>query len=458
MFFPWYGTLLLTAALGAACLPAFGADGGSALPVGDRVPAKLVVGGGVPPTPAPLAQDEKDAALREEITRLKQRLDELEKALKPAAPQAPSPPAVQLLRDSPAAGKEPRDSPADKPADKPKPPEPAAAARPPSPSGGGGAPTAGGSRGGVSSRGGARLEVSGYAQGRITNYGTAAGDRTPTAVDFQVPRFRSRLAYILDPHWQAVLEMHAGSRGTSAVSTSARDMFVQYQNRGYGARLGQAKIPFGYEVYVEGSAERIELERARIFGAVFPDNRDLGFFVRTVPETQNATWFGAAVYNGNGINRMDNNDAKNVAATVKAPVGDHHVFGLSGTYGNFRPGNNFSSIKRTRIRELYGGEYRFSSGRFFAYTEIAAGKNQGSPIWGGYAGARYNTGHLGGPFARYDLFDPNRDTAGDTFRRLALGWWKDVTANVRLTAEYDLVDNPSEGSDDLFGFQVQARY
>ncbi len=382
------------------------------------------------------AVDLKDPS--SEIDELRRRIEELER--KQRHPVDPADVAVQLQRDTPAEEQPPRDSPAEKkPAEKPKTPEPAAAART------------------LITRGGASLAVAGFMTWRITNIGSANGNRAPTMIDFQATRVRPKLIFTLDRHWSAELDINGTSRSTSSASFTARDMFVQYQNYGYQARLGQAKIPYGYEVYLEGDTERVELERARIFAQLFPDERDLGAFIRTVPQTKNATWVAAGVYNGNGINRMDNNDAKNVAATLKVPIGDHHVVGFSGTYGTFRPGNNVGAINRTRIRELYGAEYRFTSGRFAVKSEIAAGKDQGDPIWGGYGGGRYYTGVLGGMFFRYDVFDPDRDAADNMWRRAAFGWYKDFTPNVRMTAEYDYVTNPATGSNDTYALQVQVK-
>jgi hypothetical protein len=110
------------------------------------------------------------------------------------------------------------------------------------------------------------------------------------------------------------------------------------------------------------------------------------------------------------------------------------------------------------VRNAAGSEHPLVSKRFVPKMEAVVGRDQGSPVWGAYAGARYLFGRPGGLFARYDVYDPDRDASGNLWRRLALGWWKDLNPHLRITAEYDLVNNEREPSDDTYGRQVQGRF
>jgi hypothetical protein len=66
----------------------------------------------------------------------------------------------------------------------------------------------------------------------------------------------------------------------------------------------------------------------------------------------------------------------------------------------------------------------------------------------------------GNVFVRHDWFDPNAESAAqDYWRRTALGWYKDFTRNVRITAEYDIVANSlTKTHDNTYGLQVQTRF
>jgi hypothetical protein len=371
---------------------------------------------------------ETEKELREEIALLKKRLADLERRLDEQQKAPPAAPAAGSL-DLRPAGRKGGDE---------EPEEPPATAR------------------SVTTRQGSRVEFGGFAQVRATNMGDALGNRAPTSnFDFQITRFRPRVIFIIDPHWEADLDLNVTSRSVATASFAARDAYLQWQNHGLQGRMGQSKVPFGYEVYLEGDPDRVEMERARILGVLFPDERDLGIFFRTAPANKGATWGAIAVYNGNGINRLDNNTNKDVAATIKVPLDRHNTIGLSAAAGDFTPAGGGPSL----AREVAGIEHQFIARRLKTKMEALAGRDMGANIWGGYAGAQYYTGRFGGPFARYDLFDPNLDAPHDLFRRLAFGWWKDLTKSVRITGEYDRVTNPLVGGGtDTYGVQLQSRF
>src|SRR5262249_14742345 len=94
------------------------------------------------------------------------------------------------------------------------------------------------------------LLFSGFAQLRLTNIGSQNGNPTPnTNVDFQVTRFRPHLTYIHDAHWSSEVDINGttrqdpGSNDNNVAGFSPRDLFVQWQNAGMQARIGQSKIP-----------------------------------------------------------------------------------------------------------------------------------------------------------------------------------------------------------------------
>jgi hypothetical protein len=309
---------------------------------------------------------------------------------------------------------------------------------------------------------GTRVLLSGFAQLRATNIGNSDSDRVSTLdnndFDFQVTRFRPKLTFLMDDHWSAVFQMNASTRGGGAAGTqaniNARDLFINYKNAGYFLQAGQQKIPFGYEVYREGDEARGPLERARVFSKFFPDERDIGLVVGTAPKNPHAANFHIGVVNGDGINRSDGDADKSVVGKVEVPIGKLMTLGASGYTGTA------TFAKGGRAKEAVGVEHRFNLGRFSTQLEYLWGHQFGKDLNGGLGMATYNTGRVGNFFARYDVFDPNTQAANDYWSRTSLGWFKDFTKQIRLTAEYDIVRNrlTHTSNDNTWGIQVQANF
>src|SRR4051794_34072512 len=213
--------------------------------------------------PAPAVATPSDSTsnqeLRQEIELLKQRLAELERKLE----QKPATGSLQLQdKKEPQGEEKPKGEEKGGKDEEEGPPDTAKS---------------------VQTITGSRLTFGGFAQLRITNIGSQNGNRTPnTNFDFQVARFRPRLIYTFDPHWSAEVDINGttrqdpGSNDAAVASFSPRDMYAQWQNAGIQGRIGQSKIPFGYEVYLEGDPVRVEMERARILTTLYPDERDVG--------------------------------------------------------------------------------------------------------------------------------------------------------------------------------------
>jgi hypothetical protein len=310
---------------------------------------------------------------------------------------------------------------------------------------------------------GSRLQVSGYAQMRYTNIGSQASDRTANnATDFQVARLRPRFNYAFDRHFLASLQLNATTRGTATTNVTTRDAFLEYDNPGRVgsyARAGQQKLPFGWEVFREGDEARAALERARIFGIVFPDNRDIGFTVGMLPHSPRSPIVALGVVNGDGINHTDGDKQKSFAANAIVPLGAHNVVGgsvYSGTTTATVGGKLTSQVKRA-----YGVEHRLNSGRLSTQLEYVWGRAFGADLNGGYGQIAVSAGPPGTLFVRHDVFDPNEHAAHDYWRRTSIGWYKDLTRQFRLTGEYDIIRDGALGAHphaNEFGVQLQGNF
>jgi hypothetical protein len=301
----------------------------------------------------------------------------------------------------------------------------------------------------VKAQRGSRVQFGGYAGLRATTIAGSSGARTTANnLEFQVARFRPQVVYTIDPHWSTTLMLDGNTRGAGTTIT-LRDAFTEYKNAGYFGRLGQQKVPFGYEVFRESDTTRPALERARVFGVMFPSERDLGVVVGTASKNPRAPVLSAGVLNGTGINTTDTDKAKSVAVNGIVPVGKHNTVGAS-YYTGTTP---FAGLNRAKT--AVGVEHRLSLGRLSTQAEWLWGRAGGSDLNGGLGQLAYNTGRFGNLFARYDSFDPDVSALGGYFRRISVGWFKDLSPNVRITGEYDFVkDTSTPGSDNTLGVQI----
>jgi hypothetical protein len=363
-----------------------------------------------------------DAAIQQEIDALKQRIEALERALAESKKAPPAPPTVP-----------------------PAPPAAPAAA-----------PTA------ITARNGSRFQVSGYTQIRFTNVGSQNGNQTTGDVtDFQVTRFRPTFNYQMDDHFLATLQLNAATRGSSSQNVTMRNAYLEYANAGrmgYTMRAGQQLVPYGWEVFREGSEDRAALERARVFAILFPDSRDIGFTAAITPKNPRMPVLTLGVINGNEINQSDNDHPKNFVGNMIVALGRHDVFGASFYSGTATTTSGSTSL--TQVKNAHGIENRASLGRLSTQMEFLWGRSAGAFLNGGYSQIAYSTGQPGTLFVRYDVFDPNTGAPHDYWSRTSLGWYKDFTRQFRLTGEYDLVTNRalSDPHQNTWGIQVQGSF
>ncbi|MES2303037.1 MAG: porin, partial [Pseudomonadota bacterium] len=127
-------------------------------------------------------------------------------------------------------------------------------------------------------------------------------------------------------------------------------------------RLGQSKIPFGWE-NLQSSSNRVPLDRSDAINAPVPGERDLGVAAYYTPPKIQAIWdelthdgqklfgnygaLGVGVYNGQSINRTEKNGGMMTVAMVTMPLrldglggpfsGQVAEFGASAMRNKFRP-------------------------------------------------------------------------------------------------------------------------
>ncbi|PKM09936.1 MAG: porin [Gammaproteobacteria bacterium HGW-Gammaproteobacteria-3] len=103
----------------------------------------------------------------------------------------------------------------------------------------------------------------------------------------------------------------------------------------YRLRVGQSKVPFGWE-NLQSSQNRIALDRADAVNAAVPSERDLGVVAYYTPTHVQEIWsrlkndkqklfgnygaVGVGVFNGQGVNRTEKNDEFMYAGMVTYPL------------------------------------------------------------------------------------------------------------------------------------------
>lgn len=215
------------------------------------------------------------------------------------------------------------------------------------------------------------VKINGYVQNRVTTLqsGDEGGDRPDSSGAFGDDRsgsgstnFRIRRARIIfsgniGDHLGLYLQPDFASSGDNGGFTQLRDaygdIFIDKQ-KVHRFRVGQSKVPFGYE-NLQSSGNRLALDRVDALNSAVRDERDSGVFYYYTPvktqelfkeiidsglkHTGNYGMFGIGAYQGQGANRTDLNDNfHNVARFTypwKTESGQIYEAGIRGYRGKF---------------------------------------------------------------------------------------------------------------------------
>ena len=158
----------------------------------------------------------------------------------------------------------------------------------------------------------------------------------------------------------AVSNQSVGERREGTVSL--RDMYADVfptGDKAFRIRLGQSKVPFGWE-NMQSSSNRLALDRTDGINTAAPGERDLGIVAYYTPPKVQAIWdrlsddgqklfgnygaFGLGVFNGQGINRREADDNLMTVALATWPF-ELDGLGLDGQV--FEVGG---ALMRNRVR------------------------------------------------------------------------------------------------------------
>jgi hypothetical protein len=225
-----------------------------------------------------------------------------------------------------------------------------------------------------------RIRLRGYTQLRLSEI--VSGDRTaPDGVarlrsvhdsgigddtGFTFRRIRlvlqgdlgDRVSFYLQPDFAtAVSNQSVGERreGFLQLRDAYFDAFLDADKR-FRLRFGQSKVPFGWE-NMQSSSNRLTLDRSDAINSGVPSERDIGVVAYYTPASVDAIWkrltddgqklfgnygaFGVGIYNGQGVNREETNDAVMAVALATWPfeIGGGRVLevGASGFTNRVQP-------------------------------------------------------------------------------------------------------------------------
>ena len=159
-----------------------------------------------------------------------------------------------------------------------------------------------------------------------------------------------RVSFYLQPDFAtAVNGQSVGERreGFLQLRDAYFDAFLDPDKR-FRLRFGQSKVPFGWE-NMQSSSNRLTLDRSDAINSGVPSERDIGVVAYYTPTQVEDIWerltddgqklfgnygaFGVGVYNGQGVNREEANDAVMAVALATWPfeIGGGRVLEVGGS-------------------------------------------------------------------------------------------------------------------------------
>ncbi|MES2626908.1 MAG: porin [Pseudomonadota bacterium] len=307
----------------------------------------------------------------------------------------------------------------------------------------------------------------------------------------------------------------ASTSGTTNHLLQMRDAYGDFyldKDRVHRFRVGQSKVPFGFE-NMQSSSNRLALDRADALNSAVRDERDLGVFYYYTPtnvqtlfaeinsaglkHTGNYGMFGLGLYNGQGANRGDRNDNQHVVARVSYPWkfsdGQYFEAGIqaySGKYaptvGAYRTTSNTSltpiisadhefgfdderiGISATWYPQPFGIQAEWNWGRS-PQLNFATNTITEEDLEGGYIQAMYMTTNSLGtfiPFVKWQYYDgankAETNAPANDVNDIELGVEWQIAREVELSAVYHMMDRTNlvtgnrTGRPDYENFETDA--
>lgn len=371
-----------------------------------------------------------------------------------------------------------------------------------------------------------RLSLRGYTQMRYNAF-LSGDDTAPAGVsrlrsvhdssisdrgNFSLRRARLVFQGDISDRVSLYLQSDFASAVSNQSGTERREHFVQLRDayadvfvdkaKTLRVRFGQSKVPYGWE-NMQSSSNRLTLDRSDGINSAVPSERDLGIVAFYTPPSVQKIWdrlaqdgqklfgnygaFGVGVFNGQGVNRTEQNQGlmKVAFATWPFEIGDQVVeIGGSAMLNKVQPeirsggvspvafDDNRAGVHAMLYPQPFGIQAEWNWGKGPEWDRLSQ-SIQTKDLSGGYVQAMYklDTEKLGTlfPYARWQLYRggwkagtnaPRLET--DEFE-LGIEWqpWKalEVTlaySRMKRTEADERRVGRAEGS--LFRSQIQWNY
>ena len=186
-----------------------------------------------------------------------------------------------------------------------------------------------------------------------------------------------RLSYYIQPDFASSVGGTSNSNSNGAgnfaqLRDAYGDVYIT-KDRVHRIRVGQSKVPYGFE-NLQSSSNRLGLDRADALTSAVRDERDLGAFYYYTPDnvqklfeeinkaglkhSGNYGMFALGLYNGQGANARDQNDNYHVVSRFTYPwktdSGQIFEMGIQGYTGKYvvTPESYRTSLNRSEVTAL----------------------------------------------------------------------------------------------------------
>jgi len=287
------------------------------------------------------------------------------------------------------------------------------------------------------------IKLSGYTQLRYQQF-----DETGKINSADIRRSRFSFQGDVTPYWSYQFQVDFAG-GARLLDAAADFKPFEYLN----ISAGQTKIPLSFESQMSDNKTEAN-DRSQVVEALVSrgkdvngnhNGRDLGIaiygsFLKINDKNRIDYRFG--VFNGEGINVNDSNNAKSSAGRIIA----HLIRGLDVGVSYYSGWDRFSTAKgeptTNQARSRYGFEFNYDFKRLYIRGEYLQGKDGAFSREGWYLQSGYfmlkNKVQL---LAKYDVYDPNKSKANDMSTRYVIGatWffnnWSKLALNYNFCEE-----------------------
>lgn len=305
---------------------------------------------------------------------------------------------------------------------------------------------------------GRALNLTGLFQERYQSFQGTSGIN-----GFDTRRARLDFKGAITDHWD--YELYVEFAGTPALL----DGYTTYKFGDYlKISAGQFKIPFSYESLVSDSQLEL-LDRSQVEEALNArakdvlgnqNGRDIGTQLNgSLFKINNFYLFdySFAVLNGNGINRADNNQDKDVAGRFTI----HPVANLALSYDFYHGRDVYGTLTTTQLRNRQGFDARYVYRGLSLTAEYDKGIDAAIHRDGWYAQAAYFViPKKLQVAAKYDTYDPNKVITTDRTNWYIGGVNYFFNPWTKLYVDYTFKSQQalSQGNDNLFAAELQIQF